>query len=170
MSGDVAVDDVTLRTGECITHELDRCDFEDEETCSGMNDPTNIHNWQHGSGLDTQNYANSPDTDHSLQSAVGKFMFVPSLSGYKQGEKVRFFLQSTPSTTSQCLEFWYFMHGTIVGSLYTYLRRDSNLGSPIWGMLGDQGNIWNVAQVSVSSPSTFEVSPILFVNVGLAFL
>lgn len=50
------------------------------------------------------------------------------------------------------------MRGDTVGILYVYLREDSNLGTPIWAMTLTQGDVWNVAQVSVSSSSYFEVT------------
>nr|XP_039272221.1 MAM and LDL-receptor class A domain-containing protein 2-like [Styela clava] len=156
--GDIAIDDVRLTTGECSYHELNHCDFEDESLCSAKNDPTNLHDWQLGSGHNLVSYSKAPQTDHSLDTSIGNYMYMAALQGYTSGERIRFFLQTAPPTTGQCLEFWYYMHGSFVGILYVYLQRDSNLGAPIWGMTGDQGDVWNVAQVSVSSVSYFEVA------------
>ena len=54
-----------------------------------------------------------------------------------------------------CLNFWYHMYGSHIGSLNIYLDRAT--GAPIWNRTGDQGNVWRHGRVNLQSYTRFRV-------------
>ena len=70
---------------------------------------------------------------------------------------------STPSYTfpgDYCIEFYYHMRGSNVGTLNVYkLSPNETLenATPVWTMSGNQGNEWRVASIEVSSAVHFQV-------------
>lgn len=57
-----------------------------------------------------------------------------------------------------CLTFWYHMYGSNIGRLNVYTRIGSNRGSAVWTRAANQGNKWNVAQVTLNPTADWNVS------------
>ena len=55
-----------------------------------------------------------------------------------------------PSTKGKCLQFWYHMYGSHIGTLNVQIKRMVG-GKPtyilMWSKSGDNGNRWWIAQV-----------------------
>ena len=80
-------------------------------------------------------------------------------SSKTQGQKARLLSPQMPKTTAKCLQFWYHMYGSSIGSLSIYKKTGRGLGPRIWTISGNQGDEWLVAQVSVWSPlRPFQIS------------
>lgn len=76
-----------------------------------------------------------------------------------RGNKARFVGPIESQTSGQCLEFWYHMLGSGIGTLNVYNKRGSSLGQPVWTLSSNQGDEWLIAQVTMSSPrSSWRVS------------
>ena len=73
------------------------------------------------------------------------------------GDKARLIGPSYPSTTSSCLKFYYVMYDSSVNTLNVYIRKGTALGSPVWSLLGGQGNQWSLARITVTSESVWQV-------------
>lgn len=65
-------------------------------------------------------------------------------------------LQET-QTGPACISFWYHMYGTNIGTLNVYTAQGGNNGSPVWGRQRNQGNRWNLAQISINPSSPYTV-------------
>ena len=55
-----------------------------------------------------------------------------------------------------CLRFWTHMYGSGIGSLNVYVRQGSK-DAKVWGLSGDAGNNWYMAQAPIASSSPFRV-------------
>ena len=85
-------------------------------------------------------------------------MYVDS-SSRKRGDLARLLSPQMPKTRSSCLEFWYHMYGSTVGTLTLYKKTGSSIGTRIWSRSGNRGDEWLVAQVNVWSPvRSFKIS------------
>jgi len=74
-----------------------------------------------------------------------------------KGDFARLLSPRYPATQGSCLQFWYHMYGRAIGTLNVYLRSRSWSMSKVWSKTGNDTNIWNVAQVSVSSRYSYQV-------------
>ena len=64
-------------------------------------------------------------------------MFIEASSPRRPGDAARIISQTfTPSTTGQCLEFWYNMYGVATGTLNVYYQVGGNRGNPRWTKQG----------------------------------
>ena len=58
----------------------------------------------------------------------------------------------------KCVEFYYHMYGTDMGTMRIYLRKGGVLDrTPVWSMSGNQGNKWHRASFSVISQQSWKV-------------
>ena len=55
-----------------------------------------------------------------------------------------------------CLRFWTHMYGSGIGSLNVYVRQGAK-DAKVWGLSGDAGNNWYMAQAPIASSSPFRV-------------
>ncbi|XP_066292578.1 MAM domain-containing glycosylphosphatidylinositol anchor protein 2-like [Branchiostoma lanceolatum] len=65
----------------------------------------------------------------------------------------------TLPTNTRCLEFWYHMYGSNIDQLNIYQRPTGNtqLGTPIWSLAGDQGNVWDQARLDLAADTNFKI-------------
>jgi hypothetical protein len=81
---------------------------------------------------------------------LGYYMYVPSASTLRQGEKARLISPWMNVTTGQCLSFWYHSYGVDVGSLTVYKRMTSTDDLyPMWKINADFGDFWNAAEITI---------------------
>lgn len=78
-------------------------------------------------------------------------MYIESTSR-KRGDVARLLSPQMPRTRAKCVQFWYHMYGSTVGSLALYKKTGSTVGARIWSRSGNQGDEWLAAQVNVWSP------------------
>lgn len=78
-------------------------------------------------------------------------MYIDS-SSQRNGYIARLLSPPMQRTRVKCLQFWYHMYGSTVGSLSVYKLVTPTRGPRIWRMSGNLGDEWLVAQVSVWSP------------------
>ena len=84
-------------------------------------------------------------------------------SSQTPGSKARV-MKSYNATSSKgmCLNFWFMMYGSSLGTLNVYQKVGSSLGNALWSISGDQGlqRTWLKGQVTFNSTGTFSVSAI----------
>lgn len=88
----------------------------------------------------------------------GHFMYIEvSPSNLNRGDFARLLSPRYPATQGSCLQFWYHMYGRTIGTLNVYIKNWSWSMSKVWSKSGNDSNIWNVAQVSISSRYAYQV-------------
>ena len=92
-------------------------------------------------------------------------MYTEASSPRSRGDKARLISPTEPATTGSCLEFWYHMYGSQIGTLNVYIRKSNTLPSrPLWAENGNQRNIWKVARKTITSAQPYEVTSKLFLT------
>ena len=85
-------------------------------------------------------------------------MYIETSYPRKQGDNARLISKSyTAVKGGQCFQFWYHMYGQDIGTLNVYIQTGQNVGIPVWTRSGNRGNIWKVAQVAITTSSSFKV-------------
>ena len=89
---------------------------------------------------------------------LGFYMYTEASSPRSRGDKARLISPTNPATTGSCLEFWYHMYGTDIGTLNVYARVGNTLPTrALWSENGNQGNVWKIARTTISNTQAFEV-------------
>lgn len=121
-TGDTAIDDVFIRTGNCPTP--GSCSFESVDFCTWHNvrSPSDDFDWLTGHG-DTDSAFTGPSVDHTFNDKFGYYAFIESSSPRQLNERA--ILESTvltpTSSIGSCFSFWYHMSGNI-GALNIYIN------------------------------------------------
>lgn len=94
-----------------------------------------------------------------VTNLIGKYLFIETSAPRHPGDEAVLQSATFPSTTGQCMQFWYNMYGATIGSLYvSVLSQGSNTPTKVWELSGAQGNQWLNGQVNIVSNSPYQVS------------
>lgn len=78
---------------------------------------------------------------------------------HSRNQKARLISPPVVSSQSMCLYFYYYMYGLTVNRLAVYSQRNGQRGPAIWAKQGNQGQAWQIAQVTLTtSGDPFNVS------------
>jgi hypothetical protein len=120
--GDLAIDDVSIRNGDCPV--LGSCSFESIDFCTWHNvrSPVDQFDWLLGHG-ETDSAFTGPTVDHTYNDQFGYYAFIEASAPRQLNDRA--ILESTilmpPSTIGSCFSFWYHMYGNI-GGLNVYVN------------------------------------------------
>ncbi|XP_067219288.1 MAM and LDL-receptor class A domain-containing protein 1 isoform X1 [Chanodichthys erythropterus] len=147
-SGFIAIDDFRVTAGACV--EQNPCGFESPLLCGFEPDVTDSNIWLREGG-------SSGHTDHTYRTELGHSMAV--LGSNLQKPEVSNLLtpEYSPSTES-CVQFWYRLSAGSGDSLSVHVLLNGELGPALWSLSGMTSDSWEVAEVTVSSPSKFRVA------------
>ncbi|XP_033638977.1 MAM and LDL-receptor class A domain-containing protein 1-like [Asterias rubens] len=147
--GDIAIDDIRLRDGACFP--FGSCNFETGDLCTWKNAEFNLDNfdWIRQKGA-TLSYQTGPETDHTLGSEYGTYVFIESSSPRKEGDTA-YLLSAFFEPDEYCFEFWYHMYGGDIGTLSVKIWPSQT----IFTASGDKGDQWRLARVHVVPDSKF---------------
>ncbi|CAF0847412.1 unnamed protein product, partial [Rotaria sordida] len=156
--GDLAIDDVSIRNGNCPT--LGSCSFESVDFCTWHNirSPLDDFDWLVGHGQTDSSFT-GPSVDHTYNDGFGYYAFIEA--SYPRETNDRAILESTilmpTSSVGSCLSFWYHMYGSI-GGLNIYINGIKST-SPlwIWAQKGNKGDQWLNGQVTIRSSSYYRL-------------
>lgn len=91
----------------------------------------------------------------------GHYMYIESSAPRRRGDAARLWTPKFNPKAGQCISFWYHMFGRTMGTLNVYAADMSAttpvIGSPIWSLSGNQGNIWMQEYVSLPTPTVASV-------------
>ncbi|XP_014680989.1 PREDICTED: MAM and LDL-receptor class A domain-containing protein 1-like [Priapulus caudatus] len=146
--GDIALDDILVTPGNCPTTKI--CHFE-VDLCGWTSDSTGDYKWkrgQNGSSI----LGTGPERDHTTNTTKGYFVYVDPLDNdpHKKGRLVSPTYDYT--STAECLDFWYHITNN-TGVLNVYIKENNQIGSPLWSLSGDHGNMWRFAMVNLKPKS-----------------
>ncbi|XP_022097778.1 MAM and LDL-receptor class A domain-containing protein 1-like isoform X1 [Acanthaster planci] len=158
--GDIAIDDIRFRSdGPC--NPFGDCNFETGDTCTWKNAEGSVDDfdWMRQQGA-TLSDNTGPLVDHTLGSAYGTYLYAEASSPRQQGD-FAFLISGVFDDGDYCLEFWYHMYGSQVGSLnvWTWPIYSSTIHN-VWTVSGDKDDVWRVARVTISpnDNSPFELT------------
>jgi hypothetical protein len=123
-TGLVAIDDVTLKTGACPIKGL--CTFEQGDLCSWFNVKSDqpYFDWLLNTGP-TRTPSTGPNTDHTLGSDTGKYIYMESSFPAERGWRAQLASGKSQSKSASCMSFYYFMYGQTMGTLNVYIVEEA---------------------------------------------
>lgn len=157
--GDIAIDDISVLDESCGPTNF--CDFE-EDLCSWTNAQNGYDDdfdWLRNTG-DTTSYSTGPSVDATTGTELGWYMYIET-STNSRGEKAwlvsEHYLPNESPNGVYCVNFYYHMYGTGIGSLNIYSRVGTNSPTQRWRTSGNKGNAWLTDSVSFTEQSEFVV-------------
>lgn len=86
----------------------------------------------------------------------GRYLYIEA-SSVTHGDTARLISAECSDSGPKCLQFWYHMYGSAdTMGLHVYLVHD-NLARDVWRMTNDQGNMWHLAEVEITTTGVFQV-------------
>nr|XP_054750330.1 MAM and LDL-receptor class A domain-containing protein 1-like [Lytechinus pictus] len=141
--GVLALDDINLNKDYCAPP--GSCDFE-YDTCTFWNYPSSVSNdmfdWIRASGP-TPSSSSGPDTDHSVGTAAGFYIYIDSGAPRQLGDLA--ILNSPLMVGQKCLSFWYYMGGADQGSIKIMIDQI------LWSKKGPLSSAWLHATVTTGA-------------------
>jgi len=102
---------------------------------------------------------NSHHHHHNLLFLVGKFYIVIRSSNFRTGSLGGLIRSGFNATSAACLDFWYHMKGSNMGTLNVYIEDDTTFARKQVGTKpGEQGPDWRNWKIKLSSSQKFSVS------------
>ncbi|KAI4891478.1 hypothetical protein NFI96_023830, partial [Prochilodus magdalenae] len=147
-SGFIAIDDVRVSPGACLDH--NPCGFEDASLCGFEHDVSDSTHWLHVDG-------STGHIDHTYRTHLGHLMVVGGKELLKR-ETTHLLSPEHSKTTESCLQFWYWLAAGPSDSLSVHVYLNGELGPALWSLSGAPSTGWDLAEVTVSSPSKFRVA------------
>ncbi|CAF0808194.1 unnamed protein product, partial [Brachionus calyciflorus] len=157
--GDISLDDISILDESCGPTNF--CDFE-EDLCSWTNAQNGYDDdfdWLRNTG-DTASYSTGPSVDATTGTDIGWYMYIET-SYNSRGQKAwlvsEHYLSNDSPNGVYCVNFYYHMYGTGIGSLNVYTRIGTKTPTQRWRASGNKGNIWLTDSFSFTEQSEFVV-------------
>ena len=85
-------------------------------------------------------------------------MFIETSLPRKPNDKAHFLSPQYPAAPNgKCLNFWYHMSGSHIGTLNVFVKYGVAIGTKVWNETGDQGNFWLHARAPIKINTKFQV-------------
>ncbi|XP_074613343.1 MAM and LDL-receptor class A domain-containing protein 1-like isoform X4 [Acropora palmata] len=150
-TGDIAIDDVSLKPGRCPSGATPPpattspspprdCNFDSLSICGYTQSTNDTFNWSRQRGS-TSSIGTGPSSDHT--SGSGYYMYIEASSPRQLGDYAVLSSPEYPFRGITCVAFYYHMYGTTIGNLTVTLN-----GRTLFSRSGNQGNAWFKAQVN----------------------
>ncbi|KAL7387655.1 hypothetical protein ABVT39_026836 [Epinephelus coioides] len=128
------------------------CNFE-QDLCQWSQLLTDVFDWTRHSGS-TPTMLTGPSSDHT--TGDGHYLYIEANSA-SYGDTSRLISSECSDSGPQCLQFWYHMYGSAdTMGLHVYLLQN-NLANAVWRKRNDQGNMWHLAQVDITTTGAFQI-------------
>nr|XP_041567160.1 MAM domain-containing protein 2 isoform X2 [Taeniopygia guttata] len=150
-SASIAVFEIKITSGYCI-----ECDFEENHLCGYVNRWNPNVNWFVGGG-NIRNSQSILPKDHTLNSALGHYMYVDSVYVKDFQEVAQLISPKTTVPISGCLSFYYQLKQESSIVFTVYLRDMSGFYEEIWKTDSALNADWALAEVDFNAPYPMEV-------------
>ncbi|XP_055008162.1 zonadhesin-like [Boleophthalmus pectinirostris] len=173
VESDVAIDDISIHFGSCSDSFPDLasgtkppqttiqpilpqvcnlgCNF-DQSLCNWNQMMTDAFDWTWLSGS-TPTLMTGPSADHT---GGGHYLYIEA-SSVTYGDTARLISSECSNSGAQCLQFWYHMYGSAdTMGLHVYVV-EGTTGRLVWRQRNDQGNMWHLAQVDLTTTGPFQI-------------
>ncbi|XP_051260918.1 zonadhesin-like isoform X2 [Dicentrarchus labrax] len=128
------------------------CNFE-QDLCQWSNILTDVFDWTRNSGS-TPTMMTGPSSDHT--TGDGHYLYIEANS-VSHGDTARLISSECFYSGPQCLQFWYHMYGSAdTMGLHVYSVQN-RLTDAVWWKRNDQGNMWQMAQVDLTTTGAFQI-------------
>ncbi|XP_055957691.1 MAM and LDL-receptor class A domain-containing protein 1-like [Patella vulgata] len=152
--GDISLDDIKIDGNSCNPSKI--CDFE-TDFCSYTQDTTDDFDWTL-SRYSTTSASTGPSGDHTDGTRTGHYIYIEASSPRNTNDKARLLSPMYSQSGKECLQFYYNMYGSTMGTLNVYVRSKGQTGQAVWTLSGNQGKAWIKSQVTVSAvSSTYQI-------------
>lgn len=95
---------------------------------------------------------------YALYSFTGYYMYIETSLPRKPNDKAWFLSPQYPAAPNgKCLNFWYHMSGSHIGTMNVYIKDGLTIGTKVWNETGDQGNFWLHARAPIKINNKFQV-------------
>lgn len=95
---------------------------------------------------------------------AGYYMYIETSYPRKPNDKAWLLSPQYPSAPSgKCLNFWYHMSGSNIGTLNVYIKDGLTIGTKVWNETGDQGKFWLHARAPIKINNKYQVLCSLYV-------
>ncbi|EDV21956.1 uncharacterized protein TRIADDRAFT_59472 [Trichoplax adhaerens] len=175
-TGDIGLDDISFYDGVCngtvlpppiqptavVSNSPYNCNFSNGNLCLWKQSTNDNFDWSLRKGS-TTSVGLGPQYDHT--SGLGYYLDIDSTSitatNSSTAPYADIYSPFIAPTSATCFRFWYQMYGEKVNTLEAFIDRDystSNISRiMIWRRQGSQGNLWQKAQVTVSSGVSYSI-------------
>nr|XP_054757464.1 MAM and LDL-receptor class A domain-containing protein 1-like [Lytechinus pictus] len=139
MNAAISVDDITLSTTPC--QPFGSCDFE-TGLCTWTNEEKlDDFDWKLIQGQTPTDFT-GPPADHTFGTQYGTYIYIES-SDMRKNQKAILKSGDFLASEKRCLEFYYYMYGTSVGSLYVQRQADTQSKfTNLKKLSGNKGAYW----------------------------
>ncbi|XP_033095896.1 MAM and LDL-receptor class A domain-containing protein 1-like [Anneissia japonica] len=105
--------------------------------------------WIRTSGS-TNAFGTGPKYDHTYGTSQGFYLYMETSNPRNYNETGRIWILLYNATNVTCVEWFYHMNGTTGNILNVYIiNATAVVGTPAWTEKNNQGNIWQLGQISV---------------------
>ncbi|XP_061175697.1 MAM and LDL-receptor class A domain-containing protein 1-like [Saccostrea echinata] len=138
-----------------VVNETQNCTFDTTtEICDWQNIAAgDDRDWMRQSGS-TPSSSTGPSSDHTLGTTSGYYMYLEASSPVQVNDTAILQYKTLPSDQPFCLNFWYHMYGSTMGSL-RIMAKDcvTNTRRELWKESGSKGDAWKNACLLVEQHS-----------------
>ncbi|XP_033099732.1 MAM and LDL-receptor class A domain-containing protein 1-like, partial [Anneissia japonica] len=132
-----------------------KCDFEDPYICHFNQDYFDDFDWIRTSGS-TNASGTGPKYDHTYGTLQGFYMYMETSNPRNYNGPARIWIRTYLATDVTCVEWFYHMYGTTGNILNVYIVKTTHaVGTPAWTERNNQGNIWQLGQISVKTVNSY---------------
>ena len=94
---------------------------------------------------------------YNIHLIAGHYFYIEASSPRRYGQKARMLTPVYPATSGECIQFYYHMYGTGMGTLVLHTMSNGQITGDIFTKSGNQGNRWILGQATIQSSAPYQV-------------